>query len=43
MDMAESDVIRDQENEDYKKVYIQWWVPMRKEPIMMRNCLIIVS
>ncbi len=30
IDMAESDVLRDQENEDYKKVYIQWWVPMRK-------------
>ncbi len=30
MGRAESDVVRDQENENYKNVYVQWWVPMRK-------------
>jgi hypothetical protein len=30
MRRAESDVVRDQENENYRKVYVQWWVPMRK-------------
>jgi hypothetical protein len=25
MGRAESDVVRDQENENYKKVYVQWW------------------
>jgi hypothetical protein len=23
-------VIGDQKKEDYRKVYVQWWVPMRK-------------
>jgi len=27
---AESDVVKNQENENYRKVYVQWWVPMRK-------------
>jgi hypothetical protein len=27
---AESHVIRDQENGNYRKVYVQWWVPMKK-------------
>jgi hypothetical protein len=30
MGRVESDVVKDQEIEDYKKVYVQWWVPMRK-------------
>jgi hypothetical protein len=30
MGRAKSDVVRDQENENYTKVYVQWWVPMRK-------------
>jgi hypothetical protein len=30
MERAESDVVRYQENENYKKVYVQWKVPMRK-------------
>ncbi len=30
MGRAESDVVKDQENVNYKKVYVQWWVPMRK-------------
>jgi len=30
MGRAESDVIRDQNNENYRKVYVQRWVPMRK-------------
>jgi hypothetical protein len=30
MGRAESDVVRDQENENYKNVYVQWWVPMKK-------------
>jgi hypothetical protein len=30
MGKAESDVVSDQENENYRKVYVQWWVPMRK-------------
>jgi hypothetical protein len=30
MGRVENDVVRDQENENYKKVYVQWWVPMRK-------------
>jgi len=29
MERAKSDVVRDQKNENYK-VYVQWWVPMRK-------------
>ncbi len=27
---AESDVVRDQKNENYKKVYVQWWILVRK-------------
>ncbi len=30
MGMAESDVVRDQNNENYRKVYVQWWVHVRK-------------
>jgi hypothetical protein len=30
MGRAKSDVVRDQENEIYRKVYVQWWVPMKK-------------
>jgi len=30
MGRAESDVVKDQKNENYRKVYVQWWVPMRK-------------
>ncbi len=30
MERAKSDVVRNQENENYRKVYVQWWVPMRK-------------
>jgi hypothetical protein len=29
MGRAKSDVVKDQENENYKKVYVQWWVLMR--------------
>jgi hypothetical protein len=30
MGRFESDVVRDQESENYRKVYVQWWVLMRK-------------
>jgi hypothetical protein len=30
MGKVKSDVVRDQENENYRKVYVQWWVPVRK-------------
>jgi len=30
MGRAEIDVVRNQENDNYRKVYVQWWVPMRK-------------
>jgi hypothetical protein len=30
MGRAKSDVVRDQENENYMKVYVQWWVPVKK-------------
>jgi hypothetical protein len=30
MGRAENDVIRDQENENYRKVYVQWWVLAKK-------------
>jgi hypothetical protein len=30
MGRAESDVVRDKDNENYKKVYVQWWVFMKK-------------
>jgi hypothetical protein len=30
MGRVESDVVRDQENENYRKVYVQWWVLVRK-------------
>ncbi len=30
MGRAKSDVVRDQENENYRKVYVQWRVPVRK-------------
>jgi hypothetical protein len=30
MGRAESDVVKDQENENYRKVYVQWWFFMRK-------------
>jgi hypothetical protein len=29
MGRGKRDVVRDQDNENYK-VYVQWWVPMRK-------------
>jgi hypothetical protein len=30
MGKAESDVIKDEKNEHFKMVKIQWWVPMKK-------------
>jgi hypothetical protein len=30
MGRAKSDVVRDQDNENDKKVYVQWWVSMKK-------------
>jgi hypothetical protein len=30
MGKAESDVVKDQDNANYRKVYVQWWVPMKK-------------
>jgi hypothetical protein len=30
MGRAKSDVVRDYENENHRKVYVQWWVLMRK-------------
>jgi hypothetical protein len=30
MGRAKSDVVRDQENDNYMKVYVQWWVHVRK-------------
>jgi len=30
MGRAESDVVKDQNNENYRKVYVQWWVLVRK-------------
>jgi len=30
MGRVESDVVRNKKNENYRKVYVQWWVPMRK-------------
>ncbi len=31
MGRAECDVVRNEKYENYKKVYVQWWVPMRKQ------------
>jgi hypothetical protein len=31
MGRVESDIVRNQENENYRKAYVQWWDPMRKE------------
>jgi len=28
---GQSDVVRDQKNENYRKVYVQWWVHVKKE------------
>ncbi len=30
MGRAENDVVKDQKNENYRKVYVQWWVLVRK-------------
>jgi len=30
MGKAKSDGVRNQENENYRKVYVQWWVLVRK-------------
>jgi hypothetical protein len=30
MGRVENDVVRDQENENYMKVYVQWWILVRK-------------
>jgi hypothetical protein len=30
MGRVESDVIKDQDNENYRKVHVQWWVFVRK-------------
>ncbi len=30
MGRAKSDVVRDKKNENHRKVYVQWWVPMKK-------------
>jgi hypothetical protein len=40
MGRAESDVVKNQENENYRKVYVQWWVHVKKGA---RNCIIIVG
>jgi len=30
MGSVESEVVRNQKTENYRKVYVQWWVPMKK-------------
>jgi hypothetical protein len=30
MGRAKNDVVKDQENENYKTVYVQWWVFVKK-------------
>jgi hypothetical protein len=30
MGRVKSDVVRDQKNENYRKVYFQWWVFVKK-------------
>jgi hypothetical protein len=30
MGKTESDVVKDEENEYFKMVKVQWWVPMKK-------------
>jgi hypothetical protein len=44
MGKAKSDVVRDQKNENYRKVYVQWWVPMKKgaknDEELFHNCLL---
>jgi hypothetical protein len=30
MGKTKCDVVKDQENENYRKVYVQWWDPVRK-------------
>jgi hypothetical protein len=30
MGRVENDVVRNEKNENYRKVYVQWWVPVRK-------------
>jgi hypothetical protein len=30
MGKAKSDVVKDEDNENYKKVYVQWWVLLKK-------------
>jgi hypothetical protein len=30
MGRAKNDVIKDQNNENYRKIHVQWWVLMRK-------------
>jgi hypothetical protein len=30
MGRVKSDVVRDQKNENYRKVYVQWWVHVKK-------------
>jgi hypothetical protein len=43
MGKAKSDVIRNQHDGNYGKVHVQWWVLLRKEPKMMKNCIMIVG
>jgi hypothetical protein len=43
MGMAKSDIVRDQENGNYRKVYVQWWVLVRKGAKNDEKCIIIVG
>jgi hypothetical protein len=35
MGRAESDVVKDQKNENYRKVYVQWWVLVRRQKLIL--------
>jgi hypothetical protein len=30
MGRAESDIVKELDNENYRKVHVQWWVPLKK-------------
>ncbi len=40
---GKTDVVKDEQFENFRHVHIQWWVLMKKEQRMMENCIMIVG
>jgi hypothetical protein len=42
MGRVESEVVKDEQFENFRNLHIQWWVPVKKKQGMIENCIMIV-